>query len=104
MPRLRLAEAWLIEVDAARPELAAFSELRKSQEPVCGRLKPELLQFLFGELAGEVSSAVLLPFGSAGFLGIGSADPNRFHPGMGTVFLRQIAELIETALLAAAAR
>jgi hypothetical protein len=45
-----------------------------------------------------------LPIGEAGFLGIGSADPNRFHPGMGTVFLRQIGELIGTAMLAAAAR
>jgi len=71
---------------------------------MCGRLRADKLEFLFGEFAQDVSSAVVLPFGSAGFLGVGSADPNRFHPGMGTVFLRQIAELIETALIASAAR
>ena len=104
MPRLMLDDPWLIEVDPAEVELAMFAELRMRREPLCGRLRSNKLSFLFGELANEVNSAVLLPLGSAGFLGIGSADPNRFHPGMGTVFLRQIAELIETALLAAAAR
>lgn len=104
LPRLQIDEPWLIEIDAAAPALSAFAELRAQREPVCGRLRAEKLEFLFGELSDEVASAVVLPFGTAGFLGIGSADANRFHPGMGTVFLRQIAELIETALLAAAAR
>jgi uncharacterized protein YigA (DUF484 family) len=81
-----------------------FADLRHKHEPLCGRLRADKLDFLFGDLAGDVASAVVLPFGSAGLLGVGSGDPNRFHPGMGTVFLRQIAELIETALLAAAAR
>lgn len=104
MPRLLLEEPWLIEVDPAEELLAAFTDVRARHDPLCGRLRQDKLDFLFGDLASEVSSAVVLPFGGAGFLGIGSADPNRFHPGMGTVFLRQMAELIETALLAAAAR
>ncbi|MGE4073448.1 MAG: DUF484 family protein [Lysobacterales bacterium] len=104
LPRLQIDEPWLIETDVEAPALSAFAELRAQREPVCGRLRAEKLDFLFGELSDEVASAVVLPFGTAGFLGIGSADANRFHPGMGTVFLRQIAELIETALLAAAAR
>lgn len=102
MPRLMLEEPWLIEVDAAEAELAQFADVRARGEPLCGRLRAEKLSFLFGELASEVASTVVLPFGEAGFLGIGSADANRFHPGMGTVFLRQIGELIGTALLAAA--
>lgn len=104
MPRLALDEAWLIEVDAADVSLAAFADVRSKHDPLCGRLRTDKLEFLFGEFAPDVASAVVLPFGSAGFLGVGSADPNRFHPGMGTVFLRQIAELIETALVASAAR
>ncbi|MBK8068567.1 MAG: DUF484 family protein [Rhodanobacteraceae bacterium] len=104
MPRLALDEAWLIEVDAADASLAAFADVRSKHDPLCGRLRADKLEFLFGEFAPDVASAVVLPFGSAGFLGVGSADPNRFHPGMGTVFLRQIAELIETALVASAAR
>jgi len=31
-------------------------------------------------------------------LAIGSLDANRFHPGMGTVFLRLIAEAMSTAV------
>lgn len=104
LPRLMLDEPWLIEVDPAEEALGAFADLRTRHEPLCGRLRADKLDFLFGDLAGEVTSAVVLPLGGAGFLGVGSADPNRFHPGMGTVFLRQIAELIETALLAAAVR
>jgi len=104
MPRIGVEEPWLIEIESDAEALARFAEVRRSGEPLCGRLRAEKLDFLFGELAGEVASTVVLPFGTAGFLGIGSADPNRFHPGIGTVFLRQIAELIETALLAAAAR
>jgi uncharacterized protein YigA (DUF484 family) len=104
LPRLMLDEAWLIEVDSAEEALSMFADLRHKHEPLCGRLRADKLDFLFGDLAGDVASAVVLPFGSAGLLGVGSGDPNRFHPGMGTVFLRQIAELIETALLAAAAR
>lgn len=104
MPRLMLDEAWLIEVDPAEESLVPFADVRARMDPLCGRLRADKLNFLFGELSGEVASAVVLPFGVAGFLGVGSADPNRFHPGMGTVFLRQIAELIGTALVAAAAR
>lgn len=104
MPRLQLDEPWLLEVDAAAAALASFAEFRRRAEPLCGRLRADKLEFLFGELAPDVASAVLLPFGEAGFLGIGSADANRFHPGMGTVFLRQISELVETALVVAAAR
>lgn len=104
MPRLDIEEPWLVEVAPDATQLAAFAELRAHREPVCGRMRADKLEFLFGEMASEVASAVVLPFGQAGFLGIGSADANRFHPGMGTVFLRQIAELIETALMAAAAR
>jgi uncharacterized protein YigA (DUF484 family) len=104
MPRLGLDEAWLVEVDAGDAALASFADLRARNDPLCGRVRADKLEFLFGEFAADVTSAVVLPLGSAGFLGVGSADANRFHPGMGTVFLRQIAELVETALLASAAR
>lgn len=104
MPRLQIGEPWLIEVDSDQEGLLQFQDMRQRGEALCGRLRTEKLDFLFGELAGEVASAVVLPCGDAGFLGIGSADPNRFHPGMGTVFLRQISELIDTALQAAAGR
>ena len=33
-----------------------------------------------------------------GLVAIGSCDPKRFHPGMGTLFLSRIGELISHAL------
>ena len=75
-----------------------FSEFFKRAEPLCGRLQQDKLDALFAARAGEVQSAVLLPIGSTGMLAIGSTDANRFHPGMGTVFLKLIGEAISTAI------
>ena len=47
-------------------------------------------------------SSALLPLGdndaTLGMLAIGSGDANRFHPGMGTVFLKLIAETVAAAI------
>ena len=102
-PDLPAAE-WLIVEPQGVSAMPAFSEFVKRGEPLCGRLQQDKLDALFGERAGDVRSSVLLGIGEVGLLAIGSLDANRFHPGMGTVFLRQIAELIETALIASAAR
>lgn len=78
-----------------------FANLLKTYRPLCGRLKSEQLDYLFGERAGSIKSAVLIPLGrhsNLGMLAVGSTDPNRFHPGMGTVFLKQIGALISTVL------
>ena len=55
-------------------------------------------RFLFGALAAEVKSTVLMPIAGLGMLAIGSHDTDRFHPGMGTVFLKLIAEAIAAAV------
>ncbi len=96
-PQLPAAE-WLIAEPAGAPAFPAFSEFLKRAEPLCGRLQQDKLDALFGASAAEVQSAVLLPIGNSGMLAIGSHDPNRFHPGMGTVFLKLIGEAVSTAL------
>ena len=48
--------------------------------------------------AAQVRSAVLIPIRDRGLLAIGSHDPNRFHPGMGTIFLKLIADAVDVAL------
>ena len=53
---------------------------------------------LFGAKSSEVKSAVLVPIDGIGMLAIGSSDANRFHPGMGTVFLKLIAEAVAAAI------
>ncbi|HKE48291.1 MAG TPA: DUF484 family protein [Rhodanobacteraceae bacterium] len=96
-PELPIAEWLLIEPDGARA-LPAFAEFLKRAEPLCGRLQQDKLDALFGARVGEVASAVLLPVEGVGMLAVGSNDANRFHPGMGTVFLKLIAEAVAAAV------
>lgn len=96
------AADWLIAQPQGAAALPEFAEFLKNGEPLCGRLQPEKLDVLFGKHADEVRSSVLLPLGDAaaplGMLAIGSIDANRFHPGMGTLFLKLIAESVATAI------
>jgi uncharacterized protein YigA (DUF484 family) len=45
-----------------------------------------------------VQSTVLVPIGKDGLLAIGSSDPARFYPGMGTLFLDLLAQVIVSRL------
>ena len=85
------------EPEGARA-MPVFSEFLKRAEPLCGRLQQDKLDSLFGARVGEVASAVLLPVDGVGMLAVGSEDANRFHPGMGTVFLKLIAEAVASAV------
>lgn len=89
---------WLILAPNGASQLPAFAEFFKRGEALCGRLQPEKLAVLFGAQADVVRSAVLVPIDGAGMLAIGSQETNRFHPGMGTVFLKLIAEAIAAAI------
>jgi uncharacterized protein len=92
------AAEWLLTLPRTDPDMAAFREFLDRGEPLCGRLQTEKLGFLFAGRADGVRSSVLLPLGNQGMLAIGSVDPNRFHPGMGTVFLKLMAEALAAAL------
>ena len=96
-----------------RPRIAAeffcpeivnrFSGLFVDGQPRCGRLRPEQAVALFGEHAPGVASAALIPLGDRdwrGLLAVGSSDAERFHPGVGTLFLERIGELVSQALQA----
>ncbi len=92
------AVQWLIRAPHPTTDLPAFNEFLARGEPLCGRLQHEKLDALFHDAAIEVRSAVLLPIAQIGLLAVGSREPNRFHPGMGTVFLKLIAEAIAVAI------
>jgi len=92
------AADWLILAPGGAKDLPAFAEFLKRNEPLCGRLQPDKLDALFGAHAGEARSTVLMPIDGVGMLAIGSGDANRFHPGMGTVFLKLIGEAIAAAV------
>ena len=53
---------------------------------------------LYAARAEEVQSSALLPLPGLGLVAVGSLDPNRFYPGMGTLFLRMMGESLSTAL------
>lgn len=89
---------WLLVVPHDDPALRPFAEFFAKGEPLCGRLMPEKLAVLFGERAADVRSAVLLPIPTRGMMAVGSLDANRFHPGMGTIFLKLIADAVAAAL------
>ena len=88
---------WLLIAPDARA-LPEFAEFLSRHEPLCGRLAPEKLDRLFGARANQVQSCALLKIGERGLLAIGSDDVNRFHPGIGTIFLKLIAQALDAAL------
>ncbi len=89
---------WWRVLDTADPALEPFAGFLAEAEPLCGRLQGQKLEILFGGDAGQVQSTALLPLGRHGLLAIGSSDANRFYPGMGTFFLRLMAESLGAAL------
>ncbi|MEN5206964.1 DUF484 family protein [Stenotrophomonas terrae] len=94
-----LAEApWLQIIAKDDQRLAAFHDCLQDGEPICGRLQQEKNVVLYGERVNEVSSTALLPLPDVGLIAVGSYDPNRFYPGMGTLFLRMMGESLVTGL------
>jgi uncharacterized protein YigA (DUF484 family) len=90
---------WLTCVPAGAKALPAFADFLARGEPACGRLAQEKLDRLFGTDVDKVQSTALLKIGDAGMLAIGSGDPNRFHPGIGTLFLKLIAQALDAAIV-----
>lgn len=94
-----LAEAdWLQVIAKDDAKLAAFHDCLQDGEPICGRLQQEKNDVLYAERVNEVSSTALLPLPDVGLIAVGSYDPNRFYPGMGTLFLRMMGESLVTGL------
>ena len=91
----------VIGISASDSELEPFRAHLDKGETVCGRLSENKMEFLFGSKARWVQSTALIPLGekgSDGMMAIGSSDPARFYPGMGTLFLDLLANVISTTL------
>ncbi len=68
----------------------------KTNQPTCGILRDEELEFLF-PANREVGSAVAAPLvhvGPIGVLAIGSYDPEYYRSGMGTIFISYVVEAL----------
>jgi uncharacterized protein len=82
-------------------ELGPFKTFLNGTSARCGKIRDTQKEFLFRGDADEVGSAALVPLSNAseiGFLAIGSADAQRFHPGMSIDFLTRLGELVAGAL------
>ncbi len=89
---------WLLALPQGKNSLPQFTEFLARGEPLCGRLAQDKLDRLFGARAHKVQSCALLKIGDDGLLAIGSEGVNRFHPGIGTIFLKLIAQALLAAL------
>ena len=73
-----------------------------SGKPICGgKFEESLMSYLFSGRASEIKSTALIPLGEKhphGVLGLGTQDPHRFHPGMGTVYLTRLGEILTHSL------
>jgi uncharacterized protein YigA (DUF484 family) len=78
-----------------------FASLFQSLKPICGRMPPDHVAFLFPDRSEEIGSGVILPLGESrcfGLLAVASRDPQRYYPGMGVVFLTQLSEIVTRVL------
>ena len=82
-------------------DLKPFDTFLNGSGPRCGQVRDSQRDFLFKGDADEVGSVALVPLGDKaqlGFLAIGSADADRFHPGMSIDFLARLGDLVAGAL------
>jgi uncharacterized protein YigA (DUF484 family) len=83
--------------DALKP----FETFLGGSGPRCGQARDSQRNYLFHDDADEIGSVALVPIGKKaeiGFLAIGSADADRFHPGMSIDFLARVGDLVAGAL------
>jgi uncharacterized protein YigA (DUF484 family) len=78
-------------VDTVKPWL-------EKRKPVCGRLDEEVNRVLFGDDIKVESSALIPLYHTAeiGLLCLGSVSKDRFNKSMGTIFLKQLGELVSS--------
>ncbi len=92
---------WGKSVPADFPEAGTVDETQRRQAdamgaPHCGPAAGNAFLPWFGEAGEHLRSLALVPLGQTavfGLLALGSEDPKRFFPEMGTLYLRRIGEL-----------
>ncbi|MBI3773376.1 MAG: DUF484 family protein [Gammaproteobacteria bacterium] len=90
------------------PRLSEYRNILSHEKPICGKLKTEQLLYLFGDVGTSIQSTAMIPLGGdlctsvdcpyLGVLAIGSRDPQRFHPKMGTLFLSHLGDILSRAI------
>ena len=88
--------------DAASDDMKPFKTFLNNARPRCGQIRDAQRDYLFGGETNEIGSTALIPLGTdadLGFLAVGSANEQRFHPAMSTDYLGLIGELVSVALM-----
>jgi uncharacterized protein YigA (DUF484 family) len=98
-------EPFLRKLPGDDANIRSFEALLNTGKPRCGQVRDTQRDFLFGPEAASIGSVALVPLsdgkvenGSIGLLALGSAERERFHPGMSTEFLKRMGDLISDAL------
>jgi len=94
-------DPFLRKLPADDANIRTFEALLATGKPRCGQVRDSQRDFLFGPEAASIGSVALVPLGDGGSLGLlalGSAERERFHPGMSTEFLKRMGEMITDAL------
>jgi hypothetical protein len=98
-------EPFLRKLPPDDANIRSFEALLNTGKPRCGQVRDSQRDFLFGPESASIGSVALVPLtdnkgepGSIGLLALGSAERERFHPGMSTDFLKRMGELITDAL------
>jgi uncharacterized protein len=98
-------EPFLRKLPGDDANIRSFEALLHTGKPRCGQVRDTQRDFLFGPESASIGSVALVPLndikgeaGSIGLLALGSAERERFHPGMSTEFLKRMGELITDAL------
>jgi len=89
------------DADGSDRLLSTFLDFVDREHALCGPLDTKRATALFGDEGGKIKSAALIPIRSeirTGVLAIGSADPERFGPNMGTDHLDRLGEVVSRRL------
>ena len=99
---------WTLAADNDLTKQVAFEAVDEAlktwvlslDKPYCGNALNDSFQYLLND-GVEAKSYAVIPLGAAdaiGFLVLASDDEKRFYPGMGTLFLQRLNELLTAAL------
>lgn len=102
-------EPFLRKLPADDANIRSFEALLATGKPRCGQVRDSQRDFLFGPESPSIGSVALVPLSydkdgkadashSLGLLALGSAERERFHPGMSTEFLKRMGEMIADSL------
>lgn len=88
------SQAKVVGIEEANDRIGT---LLRTNRTVCGVLRAEELQLLFGDRSDEVGSAAVIPLSQGqtfGLLALGHTDPHYYRSSMGTLYLSYIADIL----------